>query len=252
MKNTPLFIANWKMHKTSKEALSYIDQVLSLSKNHLQHVYLAPSFTLLPFCKKKLSDFGISLGAQNVSGVLEGAFTGEVSAPQLQDVGIDFCLVGHSERRSIYHESNAEIRAKISCLFQYKIMPIFCIGETKQQRDQGKVKESLAKQIIEGLEGFEEKQLSSIVIAYEPVWAIGTGEVATPNIANDTHQMIQEILIRKWGPSMRQVPIIYGGSVKPSNAKELLEQPLIHGVLVGGASLDAESFAKIISEGLSI
>lgn len=250
MRNPPIFIGNWKMNKVAAEASDYTHQLMQHAKKHLAHVYLAVPYTMLDVCFNIAKETPLSIGAQNVAEFEEGAYTGEISCHMIKDAGASFCLVGHSERRKIYKETNQQIREKILLLLEEGITPVLCVGETKEERENDLTKNVLEEQLLECLSGLSDKDLSQIMIAYEPVWAIGTGAVATPDLANETHHICREILIKKWGKSVKDIPILYGGSVKVENAKELLKEKEIDGLLVGGASLDAQNFAKIILEGI--
>lgn len=249
MQKKPLIIANWKMHKTASEAQHYVSKLMPLVKDYLENVFIAAPFTSIRAASKIARHTGLKVGAQNVSEFFEGAYTGEISAGMIKDSGAEFCIVGHSERRHIFGESNHQVKEKLLCLLEKKLIPVLCIGETKKQRDEGHTASVLKEQLHESLEGIESSQIKKIMVAYEPVWAIGTGAVASPDLANETHELIRKIITENWGDEVQSTPILYGGSVKPDNAKELLQKTHIDGALVGGASLEPQSFAKIILEG---
>ncbi len=231
MKRKVIIAGNWKMHKTAQEGCTFVKDLAPLVEE--QEVYIAPSFMAI----KPLVDLKtpIVIGAQNMHDAVEGAYTGEVSAQMLKDVGAQFVILGHSERRHVFGESDELINRKIKRALEEGIQPIFCIGETLEEREQGRTHEVLKRQIDTGLAGVN---LDTLILAYEPVWAIGTGKTATPEIAEEAHEFCRQYVGDR--------PILYGGSVKPDNAEALLAQPNIDGFLVGGASLSVETFSKII------
>ena len=241
-----LIAGNWKMHKTVEGALSLIRELKRLVSdvNH-RDILVCPPFTALYAVKAELEGSNISLGAQNMFYEEEGAFTGEISPLMLRDVGCSYVILGHSERRHIFGETDELINKKVLSAVNHGLIPILCVGETLQEREDGKTKEVIERQVREGLKGLSET--SEFVIAYEPVWAIGTGRTATPELAEEVHSFIRELLSEMFGAKKAEsVRILYGGSVKPENAAGLLSQPNIDGSLVGGASLKADSFAKIV------
>jgi triosephosphate isomerase len=189
----------------------------------------------------------IRLGAQNLYPAEEGAFTGEISPPMLRECNCDYVIVGHSERRQYFHEDNTFINAKVKAALQFDLVPILCVGETEAARDAGHAEEVVATQLEECLEGVEINLASELVIAYEPVWAIGTGRTATPADAQAMHEHIRDLLAQRYSRGLAEdMRILYGGSVKPNNVDDLMAEPDIDGVLVGGASLDVESFTRIV------
>lgn len=227
-----MIIGNWKMHKTPMEAKAFIEELIS----HDVEAYLAvpyPSLLLAADCAKNSK---ISIGAQNLSEHASGAYTGEVSGSMIRSCGARFVLVGHSERRFIYGETDEVVNAKVKRALAEELTPVLCVGESDAQRHAGKTVDVIRSQVEKGMEDLDPKHL---VIAYEPVWAIGTGHTATPEMAQEVHALIRGLV----GSS---TPILYGGSVKGSNAKELLLQPDIDGALVGGASLKVNDFLSII------
>ncbi len=243
----PVVIAgNWKMNKTNREALSFLAKLTPQIGNTSCQVLLAVPFTLLQTVKNNA--LGVMTGAQNMHDAAEGAYTGEISAGMLKDAGALFVLLGHSERRHLFHESSAWINKKVFSALAEGLMPIVCIGETLQEREQGKTKEILEAQLRESLDRLSKEQIENSMIAYEPVWAIGTGVTATPQQAQEMHAFCRKWLAEKWGQSTADlVPLLYGGSVKPDNIRSLLEQSDIDGVLVGGASLSPDIFAQLIN-----
>lgn len=249
----PLIVANWKLHKNKQEAAHFLSELLPHVGHGQEHLYLAPSFTSLDVAAQISIPHGIKIGAQNVSEHLEGAFTGEVSVAMLKEIGVSFSLVGHSERRAHYHETNKAIRQKIQQLTTHGLTAILCVGETHLHRTSNMTQKILSEQLQEGLKGLDPEFIDQIIIAYEPVWAIGTGHTATADMAQETHFMCREILKELFGENLcKKIPILYGGSVNENNVKELLSQPDINGVLVGGASLHVSSFLKIIKHSREI
>lgn len=245
----PKIIAgNWKMHKTTEEALHYIKKLIPIIKSTSEKVYLAVPFTALISVCEECAGTNITVGAQNMYEADEGAFTGEISARMLKEVGAQFVLLGHSERRQIFSETNEFINKKVLSALAVGIQPILCVGETLEEREQGLTERVLVNQIEGSLGHVYDHQLENMVIAYEPVWAIGTGQTATPEQAQEMHAYCRKVIENEWGDETAiKVPILYGGSVRPDNVKNIMEQPDIDGVLVGGASLSPESFGQIIN-----
>ncbi len=243
----PIFAANWKMQKTTGEAEAFADEFLPLVAG-LDHVdiVIAPPFTTLDRLGHKLDGSNVALAAQNVNAEEKGAFTGEIAPGMLVDLDCRYTLVGHSERRALYGESDEWVARKAAALLAHGIRPIVCVGETLEQRESGGALGVVSRQLGDSLATVEASQADDIVIAYEPVWAIGTGKTATPEIAQEVHGHIREQLRVKFGKAGDRVRIQYGGSVKPENVDELMAQPDIDGALVGGASLDPEAFNRIV------
>jgi triosephosphate isomerase len=246
---TPVFVANWKMNKTVGEALAFVDRLKTLARGAPdRQVVIAPPFTALYAAGESLKDSKIGLAAQNLSADREGAFTGEVSARMLADVGCTHVIVGHSERRVLFGETDDAISAKIVLALEFGMKPIFCIGETLREREAGRTFDVVEKQFKEGLNRIATSDIGRLVIAYEPVWAIGTGKTATPEQAFEVHDFIRKMITRRCGDETApRLPLIYGGSVTPENISRLMAQPDIDGVLVGGAGLDVDAFGKIIA-----
>lgn len=244
----PLVVGNWKMQKTVKEAIAFCDLLQERLKGAGEkNVALAPPFTALYPLAERLKGGGISLAAQNVCDKEEGAYTGEVSARMLCDAGCRYVIVGHSERRALFGEGDDLINRKINAALKFDLTPIFCIGETLGERESGDTFTVLERQVTKGLHAIPPGAAEKIVMAYEPVWAIGTGKTAQPEQAGEVHVFIRKIVAREYGEDVsRKVPVIYGGSVNPGNIAALIARPEIEGVLVGGASLDVESFARIV------
>ncbi len=248
MNSRKLLAANWKMNLTLQEAETLAKNITEYLKqqNLRQKVVLAPSFPFLAAVKKITGEV-LEVAAQNVSEHLRGAFTGEVSAEMLASVGCSYSLVGHSERRKYFGETEAVFLLKIHNLLANGIKPIYCVGETLEQREAGESENIVKKQLLPLFAEFSEKDFSQFVIAYEPIWAIGTGKAATPGQANAMHRFIRNLAAEKYGESLAEnLTILYGGSVKPSNAEALFSQSDIDGGLVGGASLKADSFIELI------
>jgi triosephosphate isomerase (TIM) len=239
---------NWKMFKTRSEAQSMVLELRQLVQgNEEVEVVVCPPFTALPAVSQVLEGTRIRLGGQNVHWEDEGAFTGEVSPGMLVDCGCRYVIIGHSERRQYFHETDELINRKLKKLLGTELIPILCVGEVLEEREAGRVEEVVLGQLEGDLAGLTAESVSRIIIAYEPVWAIGTGKTATPEIAQKVHSMIRRWLAGRYGEELAKgIRILYGGSVKPDNAGELMAQEDIDGALVGGASLAAGSFAKIV------
>ncbi len=241
-----IVVGNWKMYKTSREAAGYIEELIPLIEGCKAKILLAVPFTSISSAVKAAKGSGILIGAQNMNDARDGAFTGEIAALMLKEAGADFVLLGHSERRQVFGESNDYIRRKVVRALQDDLLPILCVGETAMQREANETEEVLRNQLTACLEGIPKEEAEKIVVAYEPVWAIGTGKTATPKIAQEAHHICREVLGDLFGKrKAATMPILYGGSVKPDNAQELASQKDIDGVLVGGASLDPKSLAQI-------
>lgn len=240
---------NWKMFNDISGTVNLISDIKKgMDRRNINcDVIICPPFTSLDTAKTLLKESSIKLGAQNMYFEENGAFTGEISASMLKSVGCDFVILGHSERRTIFGESDELINKKLKKAIQSGLKPIFCIGETLEQRENGTTNRVVKNQVEKGLNGISENDLAQIIIAYEPVWAIGTGKTATPEQAEEVHLFIRNLIENLYSKSAADKIIIqYGGSVKPENAKELLSQPNIDGALVGGACLKGESFLAII------
>ena len=245
---TPLIAGNWKMYKTVAEGVDLVEALMSgLMSTEDREVLVCPPFTALYPLAPLLSDGPICLGAQNMHAAREGAFTGEVSPVMLQELNCRYVVLGHSERRHVFGEDDALINRKVQLALETGLRPILCIGETKPERDAGGAETVTLGQLRAGLAGVTAGQMAEVVIAYEPVWAIGTGDTATPEDAQAMHAAIRGALADLYDQSLAgTVRILYGGSVKPDNVDILMSQADIDGVLVGGASLKAESFLRII------
>ncbi|HJZ47347.1 MAG TPA: triose-phosphate isomerase [Roseiflexaceae bacterium] len=245
---TPLIAGNWKMYRTIAEAVELAEALLhDLGDIRDREVLICPPYTALHALSPLLQETPIGLGAQDVFYEEQGAYTGAISPLMLKDVGCAYTIVGHSERRQFFGDTDAIIGRKLRAALGHGLRGILCIGETKPQRDSGEAEAVVIGQLRAGLEGVAEGALADVVIAYEPVWAIGTGDTATPADAQAMHATIRRTLAELYGqPVADQIRIQYGGSVKPDNVDELMSQPDIDGALVGGASLKADSFLRII------
>ena len=245
---TPVIAGNWKMYKNIDEAKSLAIELKNLvSEVRDRQVFICPSFVCLAAVRDIVKDTHIALGAQNVNYEEEGAYTGEVSADMLKSIGVSFVILGHSERRAYFHETDESINKKLKKVLSKSMTPIVCVGELLEDRERGSTADVIKKQIHGCLENISPEDLIKIVIAYEPVWAIGTGKTASPEQAEEVHALIRSELKSKYSDAVsEQVRIQYGGSVKPENIDELMKKPNIDGALVGGASLKAEDFARIV------
>lgn len=248
MSRRPLMAGNWKMHKTVSEAVDLVKKLKdSLGDLPDRDALVCPPFTALAAARDALRGSPVLLGAQNMSDNLQGAFTGEVSAVMIKDAGCAFVILGHSERRQYYGETDAFINKKARLALDQGLVPIVCVGETLQEREGGKTFPVVEKQARESLAGFSPDQAARTVVAYEPVWAIGTGKTATPEQAQEVHAFLRGLLEKLHGrASAERTRLLYGGSVKPDNIDALMAQPDIDGGLVGGASLKAEDFLRLV------
>ncbi|MCP4746145.1 MAG: triose-phosphate isomerase [Desulfobacteraceae bacterium] len=245
----PLIAGNWKMHKTGKQAVDSIRQLKDLTSSVTDvEIMVAPPFTALSQISAELGAGGnIALGAQNMHWESEGAFTGEISANMLKSAGCRYVILGHSERRQFFGETDQTVNKKIKAALSAGLAPVLCVGETEKQRNENKTFNILDKQIKIGLENFVLNALQSLVVAYEPVWAIGTGKTATTDQAQEVHNYLRKWFAKEYGTEFSQkLRILYGGSVKPANIKDLMAMPDIDGALVGGASLDPNSLSQLV------
>ena len=249
-----IIAGNWKMNKTNAEAKILVaDLIQEIGRFSDAEIVLCPPFTALAAVSELLNDVtNIRLGAQNMHEAASGAYTGEISAGMLRDLYVRYVILGHSERRQYFHEDNATINRKTKAALAAELRPIVCVGETLPERESNKWKKVLETQLTEGLAGLTDKEVVDIILAYEPVWAIGTGKTASPAQAEEAHQWIRKVLGTNFNhATAEKVRIQYGGNVKAENAKELLSKPDIDGALVGGASLDARGFTAIIKNACS-
>ena len=248
MPRKPLIAANWKMYKTTAEARACAEALLPLCLGHTRdEVVICPPFCSLSIVLDALSGSGIAVGAQNMHFAEEGAFTGEISAPMLTSIGVTHVIIGHSERRQYFCETDETVNQKLHTALRHGLIPIVCVGETLVEREDGRTEEVLIRQVAKALLNISPDNASPIVIAYEPIWAIGTGKTATPELAAQAHLLIRSEVARRLDREIADdMRILYGGSVRPDNASSLLNQPEINGALVGGASLKPESFAQLV------
>ncbi len=242
---TPYLAANWKMHKTVAEAAGFVDALLPKIDGSGNDVVICPSFLALGEVVSRTRDSAVRVAAQNMHEAESGAFTGEVSAAMLVDVGADAVVLGHSERRQYFGETDVSLARKVPVALAAGLEPILCIGESEEARDAGQTEAVLERQLQADLAELDPARIAAVVVAYEPIWAIGTGRTATPEQAQEAVAFVRDVL-RGRGADADSVRILYGGSVKPGNAGELMAQPDIDGALVGGASLDPEDFAAIV------
>jgi triosephosphate isomerase (TIM) len=244
----PLISGNWKMYKTGPEAVAFINALKNAVADASEvDIMVAPPFTALNQVAEAAAGTSIGVGAQNLHWESEGAYTGEISAQMLNAAGCQYVIIGHSERRQYFGETDQEINRKIDAAAKAGLIPVFCIGETESQRDAGETFSVLDKQVKNGLEGLFSENLKSLIVAYEPVWAIGTGKTATKEQAQEVHAYLRNGFSEMYGPEFAQgLRILYGGSVKPSNVKDLMAMEDIDGALVGGASLDPDSFSRLV------
>jgi triosephosphate isomerase (TIM) len=246
---TPFIAANWKMFKTVHEAVVFIKEFRSVVKDVGDvEIVVAPPFTALHAAAEAARNSAIGISAQNIHWEREGAFTGEISAAMVKEAGADYVILGHSERRRLFNETDQTVNRKLQAAIAAGLTAIVCIGETLEERDRGETLAVLDKQLKAGLDGLTGDQVGALVIAYEPVWAIGTGRNATPEQAGEAHAHIRSRL-RAWfgGAAADLCHVIYGGSVKPDNIHELILLPDVDGALVGGASLDVRAFGDIVA-----
>ncbi len=250
MSRTPFVAGNWKLNKTVAEAEAFIAALLPrISSVDGVDVAICPPFTALQAMVDSARGSRVAVYAQNMHEAESGAYTGEISAPMLSELDVNGVLLGHSERREYFNETDSALQAKVVHALQSGLAPMLCVGETEDERDAGETERKLRHQVLEGLEKVAVEQLEAVTVAYEPIWAIGTGKVATPEMAQEACAFVRALVATFDRDAAERVRVLYGGSVKPDNAAELMAQPDIDGFLVGGASLDAESFATIVEAG---
>ena len=250
----PLIAANWKMYKTISEALTIINSIKAGVHRATEcEIVVCPPFTALAAVGQALKESFMELGAQDMYPETEGAYTGEISPLMLKDVGCRYVILGHSERRNYFHETDELINRKVKTALKYSLVPLVCIGETLEEREARKAFEAVKSQFDGSLKDLTVEDIQHTVIAYEPVWAIGTGRTATPEQAEQMHSYIRRLLHEKYGEeAASRILILYGGSVKPDNMSALMQKPNVDGALVGGASLKAESFIQIVVNAVQI
>ncbi|MDD2216801.1 MAG: triose-phosphate isomerase [Eubacteriales bacterium] len=244
----PFIAGNWKMYKTTKQARQFAEKFKEIYvKNDIKVAICAP-YTHLAILKDAFEGTGVAVAAQNMHFESEGAFTGEISAAMLKDLGVEYCIIGHSERRQYFAETDQSVNKKLHKAFETGILPIMCIGETLEEREAGQEKEIVKRQLSEGLAGISGEYMKELTVAYEPVWAIGTGRTATPEQANEMCGFIRDVIEELYDDGVAcDVVIQYGGSVKPGNATEIMSMEEIDGALVGGASLNPSDFLEIVN-----
>ena len=243
----PFIAGNWKMYKTAEQAKAFAEEFRKLYKPSDVRVAIAAPFTQLWALKEAFAGSGIGVAAQNMHWADEGAYTGEVSAAMLKEIGVDYCVIGHSERRQYFAETDETVNKKVLKALEAGILPILCCGESLQTRDAGEQNAFVEAQIRADFAGVSPEDAKKVTVAYEPIWAIGTGRTASPQQAQDMCAYIREVLADIYGEDVSEEVIIqYGGSVKPANASELMDQPDIDGALVGGASLKPADFIEIV------
>ncbi len=244
----PMIAGNWKMHKTIGEAKEFVKDFKKMQGNTDVEVALCAPFTQLIALKEAVEGTDIKIGAQNMHFEEKGAFTGEISPVMLNEIGVDYCIIGHSERRQYFAETDETVNKKLKAAIAHNIAPILCVGESLKERETNQTEAVINRQITKDLEGLSNEQVANLVIAYEPVWAIGTGKTATPEQANETIAYIRKVVSDMYNEDVSEkVRIQYGGSVKPNNASEIMNQEDIDGALVGGASLKPQDFIEIVN-----
>lgn len=243
----PIIAGNWKMHKTIAEALEFVNEVKDRVNNDTVEAVICAPFTLLKDLKQATKGTNIKIGAQNMHFEEKGAFTGEISPLMLKELDMDYVVIGHSERRQYFNETDETVNKKVLKALEVGIDPILCVGETLEEREAGNTKDVCKVQVEKALENVSKEDLAKVVIAYEPVWAIGTGKTATSEDANDVIAYIREVVANLYGELANEVRIQYGGSVKPSNVAEIMNQSDIDGALVGGASLEANDYVELVN-----
>jgi triosephosphate isomerase len=244
----PLIAGNWKMNKTITESISLVKELIDFVKGYQEtEIVICPPYTSLWVTKELVGDTNIYLGAQNMYYKDEGAYTGEISASMLQNIGCEYVILGHSERREYFNETSQEVALKVRQALSFGIKPIICVGEKLEERESGSAKDVVREEVEAIFEVLKPQDAAKVVFAYEPIWAIGTGKSATSSDANDMIKYIRELLKAKYSEKISdQIRILYGGSVKPENIKELMTESDIDGALVGGASLKALTFSRLI------
>jgi triosephosphate isomerase len=247
---SPAIVGNWKLWGTRAQASEYCDRLRELLADAPAGgpaVGICAPFTALDVCVGRLEGSGVGVYAQTMHQADSGAFTGEISASMLTELGVDGVVLGHSERRQLFGETDRALQEKVPAALAAGLRPILCVGETEDEREAGDTERKLRYQVQEGLDKVENERLAEVTIAYEPIWAIGTGKVATPEIAEDAVGFVRALVGDRSKEAAERIRVLYGGSVKPDNAAEILAQPNVDGALVGGASLDPEAFAQIVA-----
>ena len=248
MERKKIIAGNWKMHKLPNQAINYIEELAPMVKDTTHEVVLCVPYVDLFYAMLTIQGTNIKIGAQNMHYETQGAYTGEISSEMLKAIGVKYVIIGHSERRQYYNETDETVALKIKKALECELKPIFCVGETLEQKENGQTQEIITSQVKIGLSKLESTQVKNIIIAYEPIWAIGTGKTATAEDANNSIKSIREEIAKIYGIDIaNEISILYGGSVKPENANELFNMSDIDGGLIGGASLNANEFEKIVN-----
>ncbi|MBC8591446.1 triose-phosphate isomerase [Lachnospiraceae bacterium NSJ-29] len=244
----PIIAGNWKMNKTIKEALQLVEEIKSFNLDKKVEAVVCVPFIAIKDVKKSLESTDIKLGAQNMHWEENGAFTGEISPLMLKELGVDYVILGHSERRQYFNETDETVNKKMKSALEHNLKPILCVGETLQEKETGKEKEIVKAQITKAFQGINKEEIKNIVIAYEPIWAIGTGKTASADDANEMIGFIRNAIEEIYGKEAKKsIRIQYGGSVKPDNIAELMSKTEVDGALVGGASLKADDFQRLVN-----
>ena len=243
----PIIAGNWKMHKTIAEALEFVSDIKDRVNNEKVEAVICAPFTLLKDLKEATKGTSIKIGAQNMHFEEKGAFTGEISPLMLKEIDMDYVIIGHSERRQYFNETDETVNKKVLKALEVGIDPILCVGETLEEREAGNTKDVCKVQVEKALENVSKEDIAKVVIAYEPIWAIGTGKTATSEDANDVIAYIRQVVANLYKDLANEVRIQYGGSVKPSNVGEIMNQSDIDGALVGGASLEANDYIQLVN-----
>lgn len=244
----PIIIANWKMHKTNKEACELVKEIREKVVDVTNvEIVICPPFTALLAVREIINNSKIALGAQNLHWEKQGAYTGEISPVMLKEIGCKYVIVGHSERRMYFHETDEIVNLKVKAALSHGLSPVMCLGETLEEREKRLTEKAVERQIINGLRDVGKEQILNVLIAYEPLWAIGSGKAATPSQAQEVHAFLRNLLVQLYSPKIAsQIHIQYGGSVKPENMREFMKEEDIDGAMVGGASLETDSFVRIV------
>jgi len=247
----PVIAGNWKMHKGPAATRAFLEQFAALyePRENRTLILFPPAISLAAAVEARGGRHDLHLGVQNIHWEDQGAFTGETAAPQAREAGAEYALIGHSERRHLFGETDQEVARKVASAIRNALVPVVCVGETLDERQAGQVDAVILRQLNAAMEGVSAEYNGALLIAYEPVWAIGTGMTATPDDAAAAHTILRTALVQRFGDGAAGIPILYGGSVKPDNAADLLSAPGVDGLLVGGASLDASGFARIAEAG---
>ena len=253
MSRKVIIAGNWKMNKTAAEGRALVEELKkSVAGLDAAEIVVCPPFTTIGAVVEAAAGSNIGVGAQNIHWAANGAFTGEISADMLKTAGVKYVIIGHSERRQYFGETNETVNSRLKAALAAGLIPIVCVGELEKEREDGLTEKVLSEQVRVGFAGIDAKDAEKIVVAYEPVWAIGTGKTATPAMAQDAHAFIRQELRALFGDAADAMRIQYGGSMKPANARELVAQPDIDGGLIGGAALKAEDFTALIREALAL